>query len=166
MQSKKRIVVVSITLICMIACIIHAFNGPLYKQQYSNHAWGYRNYGYVIYKNGTIKEFDKSRDKNPDKKLQKAQIAKEELQELKTLASQVKDEYSDVSSIKEMWGNQVIEIGPANDAGVTIRKIYSNRLMRWVFLSKSGDALGENTHPVTKDILELTDKLYEKYLKY
>ena len=51
MQSKKRIVVVSITLICMIACIIHAFNGPLYKQQYSNHAWGYRNYGYVIYKN-------------------------------------------------------------------------------------------------------------------
>ena len=167
MQSKKRIVVVvvSIIVICVIARIIYAFNGPLYKMEHTNHAWGYQNHGYVIYKNGTIKEFDKSRDKNPEEKLQKAQISKEELQELKSLASQVKDEYSNVSAIKEMWGNQIIEIPPACDAGVTIKKIYSNRFMKWVYLSKNGDALGENTDPVAEDILELTNKLYEKYLK-
>lgn len=89
----------------------------------------------------------------------------EELKQLTILSLQVKDKYCNVSSVKETFENEIKEIFPSANAGICTSKIYSNRLKKWVSLSKRGGELGENTDPVAKEILELTNKLYEKYLK-
>ena len=51
------------------------------------------------------------------------------------------------------------------DAGITEKKIYNNKGKRWITLYQYGDTMGYNETSETKEIIELTELLYEKYLE-
>ena len=52
----------------------------------------------------------------------------------------------------------------ANDTGFTEEKIYSNKEKKWIILYQSGDIIGYNDTDETKEIIELIEQLYTKYL--
>lgn len=91
------IIIFSIAIIfSLIIFIINKNNNHiLFRCSYENHAWGSKHYGYIIYSNGKIEEFDSY---NEDKELKKAKISKEELKELTRLLLLVKDEYHENTS--------------------------------------------------------------------
>ena len=144
------ICIIIISIISVVLYLNSKDNNILFKSSYENHAWGDISYGYYIYFNGDIKEYD---DYDNDRKLKSAKISNEELKQLKKLASIVKDKYKKENSRIQMF-----------DAGIETKQIYNRRLFKWVILSKSGDTNGENSTETSQKILELTDTLYNKYL--
>lgn len=122
----------------------------LFESSYQNYAWKYQSYGYYIYSNGYIKEYD---DYDNNKKLKSAKISEEELAQLKELAKTVEDKYEKST------------IPGTRDGGTFTKRIYNENLSKWVILSKFGDSMGNNPTETSEEILKLTDQLYEKYLK-
>ena len=155
--SKKIIIGIIIILIIMAIILLLYFRNNssniLFKSSYTNHAWGYANYGYIIYSNGIIQQYDHSNEKRIENP-KKDKITKEELNQLKKLSNKVEDKYENDNS----------GIPPMNDGGISEKAIYSSRLSKFVILSRSGDSLGKNATDTSKEILELTEKLYNKYL--
>ncbi len=145
------IVTVSIFLYLNIKDDINIKNASiLFESSYKNYAWGKQKYGYYIYSNGYIKQYD---DYNKDKKLKSAKISREELSQLKELANMVEDKY-EKSSIPGTY-----------DGGTFSKQIYNENLSKWIVLSKTGDSMGKNSTEESKRILELTNQLYDKYIK-
>lgn len=145
-------VIICIIIISIISILLYFYskdNNILFKYSYENYAWGARSYGYFIYSNGDIKEYD---DYDNDSKLKSAKISKKELAQLIELSNMVEDKYENDTK----W--QMI------DAGITIKQIYNSKLSKWVILSKSGDSNGRNSSETSQKILELTNQLYNKYL--
>lgn len=155
-KKKKKVILLMIA-ICMVIIIGLAIylnkqnRTELYKNSYENAAWGQQNYGYIIYSDGTIEEFDYF---NTDRELKKDKISKEELKNLKELANLVEDKYEKSTSM-----------GPMMDAGYHKDEIYSQRLNKWIVLSTSGDSFGSNSTEESKKILELIKSIKNKYLK-
>ena len=148
-------IIICIIIISIISIVLYlnskSNNNILFKSSYENYAWGARSYGYFIYFNGDIKEYD---DYDNDRKLKSAKISNEELAQLKELASMVEDKYENDTSMGQMF-----------DAGISTEQIYNNKLSKWIVLSKYGDSMGRNSTETSKKILELTNQLYNKYLK-
>lgn len=146
-------IIICITLIAVIVTILY-FNNKhssiLFQFSHENYAWTPTSFGYNIYSNGVIKEYD---NYNEEKELKSAKITKEELNQLKELANKVEDKYEKDNSGFQMF-----------DAGTTTKQIYSERLSKWIVLSKSGDTMGSNSTEISKEILNLTKQLYDKYL--
>lgn len=111
---------------------------------------GAKSYGFIIYNNGIIEEYNKF---DNEKELKKNKLTKNELERLKELANKVQDEYK-VDNKNQM-----------SDAGTTTNKIYNNKLNEWIILYKGGDDNGSNDSETSKEIKELVDNLYEKYIK-
>lgn len=154
--SKKLIIGIVIFLIIIIIMLLLYFKNSssnvLFKSSYINHAWGYADYGYIIYENGVIQQYDNSDEKRIEN-LKKDKITKKELSQLKKLANKVEDKY------KKKESNP-----PMQDAGISENIIYSNKLSKFVVLSRSGDLMENNFTETSIEILNLTEKLYNKYL--
>lgn len=135
----------------------------IYKNSHENYAWTPISYGYVIYDDGTIKEYD---NYDTNKELKTAIINDDELTQLKDLANLIKDEYTaginpeSVLNPNSMMG----AIGGMDDAGITEKQIYNNKEQKWITLYKFGDSMGYNNNEETRKVIELTNQLYEKYL--
>lgn len=152
MKKEKRLIyIIFIMLIVIISAfiLINKNKKELFIYSYRNSAWGYRNYGYIIYTDGTIKEYDYA---DESRELKSAKISQEELNSLKELANEVDDEY-------EKDNSMVIY-----DAGLTTEEIYNSKTKRWIVLSKWGDAMGSNNSEEAKKILKIVHELYNKYL--
>lgn len=96
----------------------------LYRCSYVNYAWGTTDYGYIIYNNGNIEEFDKY---DKDKKLKKAKISNEELEELIRLSLLVQSTYVGQNSIL------------LADSGQRTEEIYNQDSKKWIRLLESGE---------------------------
>ena len=152
---KKRslllgVIISIIVLILLVVLYNVKKNNVLFQSSYENYAWNNRSYGYKIYRNGVISEYD---DYDHSRQLKSAKITNEELIQLKELVNMVKDKY-------EVESGSVHTI----DAGVTTVKVYSSKLSKWVILSRHGDQVGVNSSDVSQEILEFTNQLYNKYL--
>jgi len=165
--SKKTKKIIGILIIIIIGIIISLIffskinKKVIYINSYSNFAWGAEGYGYKIYSNGIIEEYD---EHNSEAKLKRAKISKEELLQLKKLANSVEDDYIDSNSFAPNSYESIINAA-TEDAGVTEKKIYNNEEKKWITLSQSGDTVGHNDTEEAKKIIELTELLYKKYLK-
>lgn len=168
--SKKIKIVIGVLIITVVVIIIsliliNKFNNKvIFINSHDNYAWEPVSYGYKIYDNGIIEEYDKY---DNDDELKRAKISNEELTKLKELADSVESNYtkklnpesilhpnSFAGAMEVMW-----------DAGVTEKKIYNNKENKWITLYEYGDTMGYNNTEETKEIIELTEQLYEKYLE-
>lgn len=167
--SKKIKIIIGVLIIIIVGIIIsllriNKINGiVIFINSHDNYAWAPVSYGYKIYDNGIIEEYN---EYNNDKELKRAKISNEELAKLKELADSVEFKYtkklnpesilhpdSFAGAMKVMW-----------DAGVTEKKIYNSKKSKWITLYEYGDTMGYNDTEYTKEIIELTEQLYEKYL--
>ena len=144
------ICIIIISIVSIVLYLNSKSNNILFKSSYENYAWGARSYGYYIYSNGDIKEYD---NYDNDRKLKSAKISSEELTQLKELAGMVEDKYEVDTSMGQMF-----------DAGTSTEQIYNSKLSKWVILSKFGDSMSRNSTETSQKILELTNQLYNKYL--
>lgn len=155
LNTKSKVLVGIVMCIFAIAIILiilyfnHKNSSVLFRFSHENYAWSPTSYGYSIYSNGIIEEYD---DYNEDEELKKAKITNEELNKLKELANKVEDKYEKNDKIQLF------------DAGTSTRKIYSDRLGKWIILSKGGDSMGKNNTETSIEILEFVEELKQKYL--
>lgn len=159
-SSKQKLVLGSIFACFILIVIVSIFllftknnsrsKTIIFRHSYINGAWGYSDYGYVIYDNGVIEEYSNS---DTDEELKSAKINNNELNELLSLSKSVKNKYE-----KDTSGFIL------NDAGLITKEIYNENLEKWIILSKSGDTFGSNNTEESLKILELTSELHEKYL--
>ncbi len=156
--SKKLKIIFCVTMfiiaiiLALLIFVINKSNTILFQASYINNAWSYTDYGYIIYANGIIEEYDHSSEKRIENP-RKAKLTKEELNELKQLAAKVEDKYE-----KDTSGLRIF------DVGVIKKSIYSNKLSKMIVLSRSGDTTGKNSTETSEKILNLTSQLYTKYL--
>lgn len=167
--SKKIKIIIGVLIIIVVGIIIsllliNKVNGKvIFINSHDNYAWNPVSYGYKIYDNGIIEEYD---EYNNDEELKRAKISNEELAKLKELADSVESKYtkklnpqsilhpdSFAGAMEVMW-----------DSGVTEKKIYNSQKSKWITLYEYGDTMGYNDTEETKEIIELTEQLYEKYL--
>ena len=147
---KKKIIIsimIVIITILSITIVFNTYNSKVLFQAIGQ-SWsqGYHSWGYIIRFNGVIERQDSQ------ELISKAKIiGKEELNQLKELANKVEDSYY---IVKEKL---TVDI----DRGSITYQVYSKRLSKWVVLS-SEDA--KNSTDTSSEILELTNKLYNKYL--
>lgn len=136
----------------------------IFTHSHENYAWSHVSYGYTIYDDGTIKEYDNS---NTDKELKIAKITDDELIQLKDLANLVDVNYTSGVNPESILNPNSISGGMISmfDAGVTEKKIYNSKAKKWITLYKFGDTMGYNNTEETKEIIKLTDLLYKKYVK-
>lgn len=126
----------------------------LFESSYHNNAWGPEEYGYYIYLNGVIEEFDKY-DKS--KKLKSGKITDEELNQLKELANAIEDqeENQEEKNDKNELNSLIVYDSEPYDIGSYTQSIYNDRLGKWVSL---------NSSETSQKISELTNYLNDKYL--
>ena len=156
MKNKKIfiIIVIIILVLCIAAGIIFSVKNnkrALFIHSHKNYNSG-TNYGYIIYSDGTIEEYEGF---NYNKEL-KNKLTKSELNELKELANNVQDKFE---VYNDMWLQTPL------DVGTTVNEIYNDKLNNWIILDKSGGENGGNNSEESKRIKELVDMLYEKYIK-
>lgn len=146
---KKKFVLISIAIIIALVIVLLLFmffrsnKEELFICSYKNYNY---NYGYIIYSDGTIKEYD---EYNHKKNLKKENITNEELAELKELANKVKDEYKEKDTIH--WP----------DMGGYTEKIYNSQSKKWIILDSSDVS---NNSEEGQKIEKLIAELYQKYL--
>ena len=157
-------------LFCFIIIIISLFllkitinsnNDIIFKEEYTNDAWSHNDYGYYIYKDGTIKQYDNSKPKVYSK-LNEAKISKDELKELIKLAKTINDE---IKIIDTKNGSLLDRMSAtAYDAGMTQYSVYSDNLAKFILLREASPTPKINTSDNTEKLLNYTDTLYNKYL--
>ena len=91
----------------------------LFESSYSNYAHKETHYGYYIYSNGVISEFD---EYDKERNLKSAMLTNEELVLLKELSNIIQNEFVEKPNMMQ-------------DAGTATKKIYSEKLSKWVLLS-------------------------------
>ena len=153
---KKKIIIsiiIAVIIILSIIIILNTYNSKiLFKMTREGWSNGYICRGYTIDSWGVIEEYDVQ---NKNDKLKTAKISKEELNKLNELIDKVKDSYEENEKMFLCcdWGSIKYEI-------------YSHNLSKWVLLSSEDDIKrGKNLSDASEEILELTDKLYNKYIK-
>jgi len=147
---KKRFLFILwiIIVICGIVAILFIFhknNKKVLFEQYSFSNISGKNYGYVIYIDGTIQKSEKP------KEIKK--IDDEELRQLIQLSSEINaNDYA--TNYSSFYGEQT-----------SYAKIYNNKNNSYIELTySSGNSYKYNTSEATNKILELADELYNKYL--
>ena len=171
-MKKKKIMIAVMTIIILILGMITIIlinrkdtnKVAIFTHSHENNAWSPVSYGYTIYDDGTIKEYD---NYNTDKELKIAKITDDELIQLKDLANLVDVKYTSGVNPESILNPNSFASGMISmfDAGVTEKKIYNSKDKKWITLYKFGDTMGYNNTEETKEIIELTDLLYEKYIK-
>ena len=121
----------------------------LFKYSYISHGRYNISYGFYIFNDGKIKEYD---DYDKSRKLKKDQLDEEEIQKLYELSTLVKDEFETDKSV------------PIHDIGISTTQIYNEKLSKWVMLTSGGDSLGRNSTKESEEILDLIKKITKKYL--
>lgn len=164
MKNKRVLIIIVVIILVLLLAIGIAFsvrnNTALFKHSYQDYEWESRSCGYIIYSNGIIKEYN---DFDNKKELKKNKLTKNELEKLKELANKVKyDIQIEVQHIEEYNDFDRYQIC---DSGITVNKIYNNKLNKWIILDKSGYINGSNNSDESKEIKELVDRLYQKYIK-
>ncbi len=121
-------------------------------------------YGYKIYVDGTIREYDINKSKE---ELKVAKIKNYELTQLKNLTNLVETNYiKGLNPISKFYPNTPYgRIVAVDDAGIEEKRIYKSVDKKWITLYKFGDEMGYNDTEETKRIIELTNQLEKKYLK-
>lgn len=167
---KKKIAIISsiiiileIVLIILIKLIV-TNKAAIFIHSHQNYARVRNKSGYIIYNNGTIREFDEA---NTNKKLKYAKITDDELTQLKVLADLVKENYVSDDD-PNYWLNPEgtkFRMEKWFDAGITEKKIYNSIDKKWITLYTNGDKMGYNDTEESKKIIELTNELYKKYIK-
>lgn len=154
MKKRKKLVLISMVIIVVLVIVLLLFiflkgnKEELLIESYINYAFAPTNYGYIIYSDGTIKEYD---DYHHLKNLKKQKITEEELAELKELANKVKkDEYKKDDNHINMV-----------DMGGSTAKIYNSQSKEWIILYNSA---GSNNSEEAQKIKKLMVELYQKYL--
>ena len=120
-------------------------NKKILFEQYSLSNISGKNYGYVIYIDGTIQKSEES------KEIKK--IDDEELRQLIQLSTEVSsNDYT--TQYSNFYGEQT-----------SYAKIYNNKSNSYIELTySSGNSYKYNTSEATNKILGLADELYNKYL--
>ena len=161
MKKSKIVILIVIILAIVITTIICVVNKNaeketylLFKSGYSNYAWDKVNYGYYIYSDGEIKEFDEYETNKKKEDLKSAKITKDELKKLKQLADSVEDKYEPNPDAEQIM-----------DAGSSAIEIYSQKYSKWVLLSVDKGYEGSNKTEESQQILKLTEELEDKYIK-
>ena len=159
---KRGYLIIIIIIIASIIATIYLVNREsknteelLFKSEYINDSWGYQNYGYVIYSNGKIQQFNNSTNAK-DQNLKKAKLTKEELKRLIELSSNVIDnlEVEEDKSSSNFF-----------DIGTSKTQVYNQKLGEWIILNQSDSQRTiKNNTDVAKEIMELTSQLKSKYL--
>ena len=154
MKKRKKLVLISMVIIVVLVIVLLLFiflkcnKEELFIHSYENYAFAPTNYGYIIYSDGTIKEYD---DYHHRKNLKKQKITEEELAELKVLANKVKkDQYKKDDNRTNL-----------SDMGSSTTKIYNSQSKEWIILY---DWIGSNNSEESQKIRKLTVELYQKYL--
>lgn len=169
LSRKAKIIIILILLI--ISFVIGLFlyninnNQIIFINSYENNAWVPVSYGYRIYANGTIEEYN---NYDSDTELKRAKISNEDLKELKSLANSVNSNYINGINPESLFhpANSItVILSEASDAGITEKKIYNDKEKKWIVLYQCGNIMGYNDTEETKKIIELTEQLYKKYLQ-
>lgn len=160
---KISIAIIMVIISTVIVSLVVIKNNTyiLYSEDYSNYSWGFVSYGYTIYNDGRIEEYN---SKKTDEELSKAKISREELRKLKELINKTQDKYN--GNINPMTtaieqGSLVLNVGM--DVGTLKQKIYKKKENKWITLYKSGNPMGYNEVDETAEILKLVESLYNKY---
>lgn len=168
--SKKVTIIIGISILLIMSSIIGLFlyninNNPIiFINSHENNAWTPVSYGYKIYSNGTIEEYD---NYNNVTEFKKAKISNEDLKKLKDLANSVNSNYINGINPESLLhpDSLAATFGEASDAGLIEKKIYNDKEKNWVLLYQYGNIMGYNDTKETKEIIELTEQLYIKYLQ-
>lgn len=167
-RKAKIIMVISILLIMsfIIGLFLYNINNKqiIFINSYENNAWAPVSYEYRIYANGVIEEYDNN---NSDTELKKAKISDEDLKKLKDLANSVNSNYINGINPESLLNpdSLAVTLGEASDVGLTEKKIYDGKERKWIVLYQYGNIMGYNDTEETKEIIELTEQLYIKYLQ-
>lgn len=170
-KTKIMIVILILLIILIISFIIGLIlyninnNQIIFVNSYENNAWAPASYGYRIYANGTIEEYD---NYDSDTQLKKAKISNEDLKKLKKLANLVNSNYINGINPESLFhpANSITVIfSEASDAGLTEKKVYNDKEEKWIVLYQCGNIMGYNDTEETWEIIELTEQLYKKYLQ-
>ena len=121
----------------------------LFKYSYISHGRYNISYGFYIFNDGKIKEYD---DYDKSRKLKKEQLAEEEIHRLYELSTLVQDVF--ITDKK----SQIL------DRGISTSQIYNRELSKWILLSSTGDSNGRNHTQISNEILELINEITQKYL--
>lgn len=167
-SKKSKIIIVIIVILLVIGAIsggvlYYRNNQVIYINSYENNAWGNRSSELKIFANGIIEGYY---NYNGETKTKRAKISDEDLKKLKDLSNMVNDNYKEGLNPESILNpNSLSEImAGANDTGFTEEKIYSNKEKKWIILYQSGDIMGYNDTDETKEIIELIEQLYTKYI--
>lgn len=169
LSKKAKIIIISILLIISFVIVLFLYNinnnQIIFINSHENNAWAPVSYGYRIYANGIIEEYN---NYNSDTELKKAKLNKEDLKKLKSLANSVNSNYIDGVNPESLFHSAksiTVILSEASDAGLTEKKIYNNKEKKWIVLYQCGNMMGYNDTEETWEIIELTEQLYKKYLQ-
>lgn len=138
------------------------YNKLIYTNSYYNVTTNF-SCGYTIDCNGIIEEYN---DSNYEIEPKKAQISNEELISLKKLAVSVENNYIEILNPESILNpdSPLAKVEMYHDYGVEKKEIYNYIDDIWITLYKYGDEMGYNDTKETRAIIELTNKLYNKYI--
>lgn len=151
-MKKKILIGVAVIAVIIFIIIKTQDKDVIFMNQFTNYANGHVEFGYYIYSNGIIQEFDNRKENS---ELKQKKIDKDELQKLKQLINSVEDKYEIYSEDSSYWHNLVI------DGGTTIKCVYKKE-KEMVLLNGEGS----NSSKESVEIKKLTEELCEKYLNY
>lgn len=168
--SKKVKIIIGISILLIMSSIIGLFlyninNNPIiFINSHENNAWTPVSYGYKIYANSTIEEYD---NYNNATEFKKAKISDEDLKKLKNLANSVNSNYINGINPESLLhpDSFAATFGEGSDAGLIEKKIHNDKEKNWILLYQYGNIMGYNDTKETKEIIELTEQLYIKYLQ-
>lgn len=159
-MKRKILIVVAVIAVIIFIIIKTQDKDVIFMNKYTNYANGHVEFGYYIYSNGIIQEFDNGiiqalDNRKGNSELKQKKINKDELQKLKQLINSVEDKYEIYSEDSSYWNNLVI------DGGTTIKCVYKKE-KEIVLLNGEGS----NSSKESVEIKKLTEELCEKYLNY
>lgn len=166
-RKTKIIIVILIIISFIIGLILYNINNNqvIFVNSYENNAWAPESYGYRIYNNGTIEEYD---NYDSDTELKRTKISNKDLKELKKLANSVNSNYINginPESLSHPENSINVILSEASDAGLTEKRVYNDKEEKWIILYQCGNTMGYNDTEETWKIIELTEQLYKKYLQ-
>lgn len=149
-MKKKILIVVAVIAVIIFIIIKIQSKDIIYMNEYTNYANGYVGFGYYIYSNGVIQEFDNRKESS---ELKNKKINKKELKKLKKMINSLEDKYEKHDE-ESYWYPLAI------DGGTTTKCVYKKEN---VFVLLDGE--GSNYSQESKEITDFTKELYEKYIK-
>ena len=150
-MKKKILIVVAVIAVIIFIIIKTQDKDVIFVNKYTNYANGRVEFGYYIYSNGIIQEFDNRKENS---ELKQKKIDKQELQKLKQLINSIEDKYKKFEK-DSRWHNSAI------DVGITMKGVFKKE-NEIVLLNGEGS----NSSQESAEIIKLTGELCKKYLNY